>query len=227
MDDKTWAANLRANLHRRDCPDTMTLGEYQLGLLAEAEQSQLRTHLARCPHCQAEFGRLVEFLAEEALPVTPSPAVEEGAWTQAQAFKWRLGEAGQVIVRFLSETMPQTFSTLLQPPGIQPAYTTARRGAEPSAQVLGQLSLIEAGQDLEITLMAEPKRGDSTACTLIVEVNIPSRGGWPHLGNTEVVLKRDSAILAARSTDAFGKAVFEGITLVELPLLAFELTPHA
>src|SRR5262245_17171235 len=123
MDDKTLAARLRADFYRRDCPGTMILGEYQLGLLDGVEQSRLRAHLDKCPHCQAEFGRLVEFLVEEA---SPSPAVEEVPWTQEQDFKWRLGKVGQVIIQFLSETFPPDFSNLLQP--IQPAYATARRG---------------------------------------------------------------------------------------------------
>jgi hypothetical protein len=222
MDDKTLAARLRANFYRRDCPDTMILGEYQLGLLGEAEQSRLRAHLTLCPHCQTEFDRFVEFLAQEA---SPSPVVEEVSWNQEQDFKWRLGKAGQVIIHFISETLPQKFSNLLQP--LQPAYATAMRGAEQSARVLGHLSLVGAGQDLEVTITAEPKRDDSTACTLIVEVNIPSRGGWPHLANTEVMLKRNDTTLAARVTDAFGKAIFEEIALDELPLFAFELTPNA
>jgi hypothetical protein len=224
MDDKTLAARLRANFYRRDCPDPLLLGEYQLGLLAEVEQSRLRAHLDKCPHCQAEFGRLVEFLAAAALPANPSPAAEEVAWTQEQGFKWRLGKVGQVIIHFLSETLPQNFSSLWQP--IQPAYAMAKRGAEPAARVLGHLSLKEAGQDLEVTITAEPTRDDSTSCTLIVEVNIPSRGGWPHLANTEVILKQNETTLATRVTDAFGKAIFEEIALAELPLLAFEMTPH-
>src|SRR5687767_4040118 len=154
MDDKTLAAKLRANFYRRDCPDTMVLGEYQLGLLDEAEQSRLRAHLGRCPHCQAEFERLVEFLTEEALPARPSPSAEEAPWTQELSFKWRLGEAGQVIIHFLSEVLTQTFSNSGQLPTGRLAYATARRGGEQSTRILGQLSLGEPGHDLEVTITA-------------------------------------------------------------------------
>jgi hypothetical protein len=225
MDDKTLAAKLRSNLYRRDCPDTMVLGEYQLGLLDEAEQNRLHAHLARCPHCQAEFDRLVEFLTEEALPASPSPAAEEVPWTQDLGFKWRLGEARQVIIHFLSEVLSQTFSNSRQLPAGRLAYATARRGAEQSTRILGQLSLVELGHDLEVTIAAETKPDTSTTCTIIVEVDIPSRGGWPHLAKTEVTLKRKETTLAIRTTDTFGKAIFEGITSAELPLLIFTITP--
>lgn len=64
VDDATLNNALRASLYRRTCPTTMALGDYHLGLLAADEQTYIRNHLARCPHCQAELSRLAEFLAK-------------------------------------------------------------------------------------------------------------------------------------------------------------------
>ena len=62
---------------------------------------------------------------------------------------------------------------------------------------------------------------------VIVEVSIPSRGGWPNLADTNVTLKRDDLELETQLTDAFGKAVFEGICTDDLAHLVFEIKPRA
>ena len=58
---------------------------------------------------------------------------------------------------------------------------------------------------------------------LTVDVNIPSRGGWPELAGSRVTLRRNDIKLATQETDAFGKAVFEGIAIAELPTFVIEV----
>jgi hypothetical protein len=70
-------------------------------------------------------------------------------------------------------------------------------------------------------------RGDPTRCTVIVKVNIPSRGGWPNLAGTEVMLKRGELELDTQTTDAYGEAVFERIATDDLAHLIFEITSHS
>jgi hypothetical protein len=66
---RTYAADqaaLRALLHRVECPDAHTLGEFHLGLLAADEQVRVEEHLRNCPDCAAEMSELDRFLQEAA-----------------------------------------------------------------------------------------------------------------------------------------------------------------
>jgi anti-sigma factor RsiW len=58
---------LRA-LYRLHCPRSQVLGDYYLGLLAEAEVLAIQAHLAECPYCPAELEALKRFLAATKLP---------------------------------------------------------------------------------------------------------------------------------------------------------------
>jgi anti-sigma factor RsiW len=58
---------LRA-LFRLPCPGSQALGDYHLGLLAEAKTLTIKEHLAECPYCPAELEALKEFLAESEFP---------------------------------------------------------------------------------------------------------------------------------------------------------------
>lgn len=64
---------LRAHLYRRACPDTLTLGEYTVGMLRAAEAQQIADHLVECPHCAAESRGYARFFAEP-----DPPPVERG-----------------------------------------------------------------------------------------------------------------------------------------------------
>jgi anti-sigma factor RsiW len=56
-------------LYRWDCPPNQTLGEYQLGLLSNAQAAQVREHLNQCVLCAAEVTALNEFLANDPMLV--------------------------------------------------------------------------------------------------------------------------------------------------------------
>jgi hypothetical protein len=228
IDDETLEASLRVALYRQDCPETIALSEYQLGLLAEAEAVRLKTHIDRCPYCQAELSRLAEFLTEEIPVSSPLPVAETSPWIQGQGFVWQpLREAGGVIIRVLAEALNTAAFNLQQ--GLHPVDRLAlgRLRTSKSLDALFQLALQEGIEDLEVTVTATVKRSDPNHCTVTIEVNIPSRGGWPNLANTEVVLKRDDSIVATHITDAFGKTVFEKVATDELAKLSFEITPRA
>jgi anti-sigma factor RsiW len=49
---------LRRQLFRVNCPDTMDLGEYQLGMLSSARAAEVTQHLAGCAHCRGELAQL-------------------------------------------------------------------------------------------------------------------------------------------------------------------------
>jgi hypothetical protein len=183
-------------------------------------------HLETCPHCSAEYATLSDLIElaygerGEEPPHYPTPDL---SFLRPEPFKipWRLDElVGCLIIEFSAELL-----RALQSPAYKPAYARAGLKSEKSSRTLCKLSLKEAVEDLEVAITAEETRDDPSRCIVIVEVNIPSRGGWPHLADTEVVLKRDKRELETQRTDAFGEAVFEGIATNDLAHLVFEITP--
>jgi hypothetical protein len=188
-------------------------------------------HLETCPHCSAEYAALTELIElaygerGEEPPHYPVPELsflrqkKDKLLQPARRF-WRLDELGRLIIEFSTELL-----RALGPPTQQPAFAVAR--LKSPQRTLCQLSLKEAVEDLEVTITAEERRDDPQRCTVIVQVDIPSRGGWPHLTDTEVTLKRKELELGTQRTDAFGKAVFEGIATDDLACLVFEITPRS
>jgi hypothetical protein len=59
---------LIARLYRRTCPDTLTIGEYTLGILPADAMLSIAEHLVGCTHCAAESRGYTRFFAE---PDTP------------------------------------------------------------------------------------------------------------------------------------------------------------
>lgn len=53
---------MKINLYRVLCPDVLILGEYQMGLLAAKQNSEIELHLRGCPHCQRELAELAAFM---------------------------------------------------------------------------------------------------------------------------------------------------------------------
>ncbi|MDY7075796.1 MAG: hypothetical protein SXV54_02620 [Chloroflexota bacterium] len=202
----------------------------------QAEGAQWRPvalHLETCPHCSAEYTALLELIelaygerGEEPshypVPELPFLHREKKRQPRPAGVPWRLDELGRLIIE-LSDELVRAFRL----PIYQPAYATPTLKSKQSSKTLCHFSLKEAVDDLEVTVTAEEMRADPTRCTVIVEANIPSQGGWPHLGDTEVTLKRDKQKLETQWTDAFGKAVFEGIATSDLAHLVFEITPCA
>ena len=188
-------------------------------------------HLETCPHCSAVYATLADLAAlaygergaeppHYPVPKLPFLRAKKAAPLRLPKVNWRLDELGRLIIEFSAELL-----RALQAPAYQPAYAAVRLKSDQARRVLYQFSLKEAGEDLEVTITAEERRDDPARCTVIVGVNIPSRGGWPNLGGTEVRLKRGEQELETQWTDAFGQAVFEGIDTDDLSHLVFEITP--
>lgn len=189
-------------------------------------------HLETCPHCSAAVATLSDLIelayGERGEEPSRYPIPElsflprrKDRPAQPTGIHWRLDELGRLIIEFSTELV-----RAFQAPAYRPAYAMAGVKSDKASRTLCQLSLKEAVEDLEVTITAEETRGDPARCTVIVQVDIPSRGGWPNLADTEVTLKRDERELETQLTDAFGKAVFEGIATDDLPHLVFEITPR-
>jgi hypothetical protein len=58
---------LQSILFRSDCPPNMDLGEYELGILETPRRDEIASHLATCPHCQADLAQIRQFMALPAI----------------------------------------------------------------------------------------------------------------------------------------------------------------
>ena len=72
---------LRALLDRVECPPTLTLAEYGLGLLTGKEQRALRKHVENCPLCSQELAWQQQFM--ESIMPDPNGAPSIGDHVQA------------------------------------------------------------------------------------------------------------------------------------------------
>jgi hypothetical protein len=70
--------DMLSKLYRWDCPPNQVLGEFQLGMLSQAQASAVKSHLKRCLLCTAEVATLTEFLAHEPVLAQPVPVVQRG-----------------------------------------------------------------------------------------------------------------------------------------------------
>jgi hypothetical protein len=195
-----------------------------------AQWHPIALHLQTCPHCSAAYATLAHLteLAEGRRGVEPAhypiprlPFLQDKQTRPPQPVRipWRWDEAGRLVIAFSAELVQA-----LQSSTQQPGYATTRRKASRSPEIIYQFLLTDAVEDLELTMTAEPARDNPVQCVVIVEVLIPSRGGWPHLAGTEVTLKRNDQKLETQMTDTYGKAVFAGIAVEALPQLVCEIT---
>ncbi|MDH5506706.1 MAG: zf-HC2 domain-containing protein [Anaerolineae bacterium] len=49
---------LTTQLYRVDCPASILLGEYHLGVISPEQRDSIKQHLVSCPHCARELGHL-------------------------------------------------------------------------------------------------------------------------------------------------------------------------
>ncbi len=198
------------------------------GKAAATPWREVAEHLKTCAGCATRYTELMALHDDAEQGVVPlhypEPDLsfletEPEPETTLPPF-WYVDRLGQLIVEF-SNTVLRRLQMPLQPVavGLKTAATS---------QVLFEVTLSESREDLDVTITAEKPAGEtSDICTVIVEVKIPGRGGWPNLGGTQVTLNRGQETLATRQTDAFGKAVFPHIALNALPELSIQITPAA
>ncbi len=176
MNEKKLDTILKAVLYRRNCPDTMTLSNYQMGVLTKPEQGRVRAHLDRCPHCRSELSRLLTFLATEA-----ASRASESNWSQALGFEWQgVRETGQMVIRLLGK--------LLSPPQVLRPASIAVKGQTHELEeddVVYRITLDpdETG-DLDIEAIIRRDQDNPELGILTARVQSPSR--WPELTGTLV-----------------------------------------
>jgi glutaredoxin len=195
------------------------------GQAGEANWRPVTLHIETCPHCSEAYAALSDLAAlafgeqGEEPPDYPVPDLSFLRPKPPEPY-WHLDELGRLIIELSAEVV-----RAFQPPVYRPAFATTRHKSSQSQRTLCQLSLKEAIKGMEVSIAAEETKKNAALCTIVVEVNIPSRGGWPHLADTEVTIRRGETHLDTQLTDAFGKAVFKEIATGDLARLTFEIKP--
>lgn len=179
-------------------------------------------HLDHCADCQQTYQELMALLALERSgklappPVAPSfdfsylPPRPAAPAAQPAARPWRLDGLGRLVIQWTAELLAS-----LSGPALQPAMLKS------DAPAGLRYELADAVDDLAVRIEAEPQRGDPQRWTVEVAVDIPSRGGWPHLAGSLVTLRRGDATLDQQETDPYGKALFDDLPASALPQLSF------
>jgi hypothetical protein len=199
------------------------------GHTGEARWSPVKRHLETCAHCSEVYTDLAEMIAlaegQQGVepPGYPTPELsflrpKRTKQQQSAGKPWHRDALGRLVIAFSDELLRS-----LRPRRV--AFATARQKADATVQTLWRYELAEAATNLEVTLTAQQARDNPSRCSITVEVNILSRGGWPNLAGSEVTLRQGDLNLETQETDAFGKALFEEIAMEELPRLVFAIHP--
>lgn len=185
-------------------------------------------HLAGCTTCGPIYAELKALLAleqsEELVmpPVAatfdfsylPQPATMPESEPQPSGQPWRLDALGRLIIQFSADLLRS-----LQGPSLQPGYLKGDASQPLTYALTGTVA------DLDVRISAEPARRNPDRYDVEVDVDIPSRGGWPNLAGSVVVLLVQSEEFDRQETDAFGKALFENVPADALPGVAIVVEP--
>src|SRR5690349_7941748 len=85
-DAQAFEHELRRALYRFDCPDALTLGEYQADLLGPVQRRDVAAHLVDCDECRAELQTLGAFLAQPEPSNVAQPILERARRIVASLF---------------------------------------------------------------------------------------------------------------------------------------------
>ena len=215
----------------QECQDNLPeyLQDISDGQTDAVRWHSLAFHLATCPSCSDVYADLTDVvaLAEGTRGVEPPRYPEPRfpfptATAQPGPPSWHLDDLRRLVIAFSSEIV-----RTLRMPSQQPLPTRSGARSEATTPGVYRYALIDAVEDLDVTITAEQLRTDPMRCTVTIEADIPSRGGWPHLAGTEITLKRSTGELETRWTNAFGMVIFEQLPLDDLSLLSFTIEPMA
>lgn len=142
--------------------------------------------------------------------------IEQSQTPPSSAYWW--DELGHFFLKFSA-----AFLATIQPPAPQPAYGTVKSSA--TAKTLYEFSLEQPEQDLVAQIWVKAEDDQPELCSIELEINIPSRGSWPHLGDIEVIVKGQNQLWGQKVTNPFGQVTFSHIPVAALPELLFEITP--
>ena len=144
----------------------------------------------------------------------------EAAPATSISIPWHFNKLGRLVIDFSTQLLDSLVPPTAQLAGIKSVRSKA-------GKTLVDYMLDAAKEDLQVQIVARELSSDPSLCTVTVKVDVPSRGGWPNLGETMVTLTIGAAEPKQSSqsqlTDAFGEAHFENINVTDLPNLQFEI----
>jgi hypothetical protein len=190
-------------LYRFDCPPSLMLGEYQLGVLDGPAVIQVQNHLSRCELCRAEIAALNVFLAQT-LPVELSPVEAQSG---ATAYNRQPVQAARRVWERLQgqaqESVRRVVAALLPP---QPRTAYLRDATQQSAEWPRRYE----GEDVNISLQLEQNPGRDNTLQLIGFVK---RDGMPlpGLAGTPVQLSSSAQETYTQQIDDLGNFIFAAL----------------
>jgi hypothetical protein len=192
-------------LYRFDCPPSLLLGEYQLGLLDDPAAMQMKNHLSRCELCRAEVASLTGFMAQGPLPVELAPV--EG-WAPAVVYDRQPVQAARRVWERMQdqaqESVRRVIAALLpQQPRAAYLRDASQQGAEWPRRY--------EGEDVNISLQLEQSSGRDGTLQLIGFVK---RNGVPleGLAGALVQLSSSPQTVYTQQIDDLGNFIFAALT---------------
>lgn len=182
----------------------------ELKAFLEMEQAGLLADPGTLPGLDEAFLR--ELLEEEtAVSSPPHPAP-----------LWHFNKLGQLMIQ-LADYFHQAAAEYRP---TSPSPTDRLAGALRSAAE-GPSFVLNDVEDHEIKVQLVSLDQVREEGSLEVTVNIPSRGGWPNLGETAVSLHTPTSPSRTRLTDPAGRVLFRNVPLADLNDLTIEIAPSA
>lgn len=211
------------------------LPDYVTALVLEGDKAQANftavlQHLQQCPACNSaaeELIMLVDLGVDDVIPVVEiTPQFDfsfldnpiQSAQPSSATQWWE--SAGKLVLRLSAELL-----AALQPPPFKPALIGVKTAK--TEETLAVWNVDQSEYDLRATVTISQLTGQTQFCSILVGVEIPSRGELPDLADIEVTLKQAEVVLARKETDPFGKALFKDIPQASLVGLVIEITPDA
>lgn len=144
------------------------------------------------------------------MPVDPRSSVVEAA--------------GKFVIQLSEELLQSLQTNAFAANRLQPASAQTLRNAD-TWQTWLTYSPPNPPPDLQVDISFKHLAEENECCNVVVQVDVPSRGGWPNLADSQVHLCGEDAADQLGITDAFGRTVFKNIKKRFVPQLSFEIMP--
>jgi hypothetical protein len=134
-------------LYRWNCPSSLTLGEYELGVLASEQAHIVADHLAACERCTEEVGTLTTFMAYDLQPQAVSASAQQPLFYEArQRISETVKQAAETVSTYMEsgvESGKRIIRAVLEPsnPGLVMQRSTQQVNMWPRSYVAQGLTI--------------------------------------------------------------------------------------
>lgn len=187
---------LLKRLYRYDCPSSLVLGDYQLGLLDSPANEQVARHLESCVHCAHELTTLGVFLQQEA----SVPVEQVSTSSNHHHVRHRQPPLQQTVSSNVQRVM-----AILLPPLPHPALVRE------AAQSASPWPRRYEAQDVHIVMQLEEIPGQNMAFQLIGFVTRDDTA-LQALQGIQVRLSSASQVIYTQQIDDLGNFIFSPLS---------------